>query len=108
MGALRALVAYRNAPVRVRVDGEIFVEAPIVNVAIANGRYFGGGMLVAPEADPSDGAFDVISMADMDKLATAALTGSHLPRDPRDSPGGHDARAAPSSKPNRSSRTRKS
>ena len=76
LGALRALVAYRNAPVRVRVDGEIFVEAPIVNVAIANGRYFGGGMLVAPEADPADGAFDVISMADMDKLATAALTSS--------------------------------
>jgi YegS/Rv2252/BmrU family lipid kinase len=75
-GAVRALVAYRNAPVRVRVDGEVFVEAPIVNVAIANGRYFGGGMLVAPDADPSDGAFDVISMADMDKVATLALTGS--------------------------------
>lgn len=84
-GAVRALVAYRNAPVRVRVDGETFVEAPIVNVAIANGRYFGGGMLVAPEADPADGAFDVISMADMDKLATLALTssiysGAHLAR----------------------------
>ena len=85
LGALRALLAYRNAPVRVRVDGEIFVEAPIVNVAIANGRYFGGGMLVAPDADPSDGAFDVISMADMDKVATVALTGhiyrgSHVTR----------------------------
>ncbi len=75
-GAVRALVAYRNAPVRVRVDGNVFVEAPIVNVAVANGRYFGGGMLVAPDADPSDGAFDVISMADMDKVATLALTGS--------------------------------
>jgi YegS/Rv2252/BmrU family lipid kinase len=84
-GAVRALVAYRNAPVRVRVDGRVFVEAPIVNVAVANGRYFGGGMLVAPEADPSDGMFDVISMADMDKLATAALTnhiyrGTHVTR----------------------------
>jgi len=85
VGALRALVAYRNAPVRVRVDGKLFVEAPIVNVAIANGRYFGSGMLVAPEADPTDGAFDVISMADMGKLATAALTnhiyrGTHVTR----------------------------
>jgi diacylglycerol kinase family enzyme len=85
LGALRALVAYRNAPVRVRVDGRLFVEAPIVNVAVANGRYFGGGMLVAPEADPADGAFDVIAMADMDKLATAALTnhiyrGTHVTR----------------------------
>jgi diacylglycerol kinase (ATP) len=85
LGAARALIAYRNAPVRVRVDGKVFVEAPIVNVAIANGRYFGGGMLVAPDADPCDGAFDIVSMADMDKLATAALTnhiyrGSHVTR----------------------------
>jgi YegS/Rv2252/BmrU family lipid kinase len=85
LGAVRALVAYKNAPVRVRVDGETFVEAPIVNVAIANGRYFGSGMMVAPDADPSDGAFDVISMADMDKVSTLALTnhiyrGTHVTR----------------------------
>jgi len=85
LGALRALVAYKNAPVRVRVDGETFVEAPVVNVAIANGRYFGSGMLIAPDADPTDGAFDVISIADMDKLAAVALTnhiyrGTHVTR----------------------------
>jgi diacylglycerol kinase family enzyme len=50
-----------------------------VNVAIANGRYFGSGMLVAPDADPADGIFDVISMADMSKLQTFALS-SHIYR----------------------------
>ncbi|HEX6765453.1 MAG TPA: hypothetical protein VF103_08250, partial [Polyangiaceae bacterium] len=79
VGALRGLIAYRNVPVRVRIDGRVFVEAPIVNVAIANGRYFGSGMLVAPDADPSDGAFDVVAMTDMSKVATVALT-SHIYR----------------------------
>ena len=31
----------------------------ITTLAVANGRYFGGGMMVAPEADVSDGQFDV-------------------------------------------------
>jgi diacylglycerol kinase family enzyme len=42
-------------------------------------------MMIAPDADPSDGAFDVISIADMDKVATVALTnhiyrGTHVTR----------------------------
>jgi YegS/Rv2252/BmrU family lipid kinase len=77
LGAVRGLIAYRNAPVRVRVDGRVFLEAPIVNVAVANGRYFGGGMKVAPEADVSDGAFDVIGIADLTRVQTLGLS-SHI------------------------------
>jgi YegS/Rv2252/BmrU family lipid kinase len=73
VGSLRALISYENAPVRLRVDGEIWLEAPIVNVAIANGRYFGGGMKIAPDADPSDGQFDVIAMHDMTRAQGVAL-----------------------------------
>jgi diacylglycerol kinase (ATP) len=85
LGAARALVAYKNAPVRVRVDGEVVLEAPIFNVAIANGRYFGGGMMVAPEADPADGVFDVVAMADLTRVQGVALSqhiykGTHLGR----------------------------
>ncbi|HEX6767197.1 MAG TPA: hypothetical protein VF103_16985, partial [Polyangiaceae bacterium] len=41
--------------------------------------------LVAPDADPKDGVFDVISMAELDKLQTMALTnhiyrGTHVTR----------------------------
>ncbi len=75
LGAVRALTAYRNAPVRVTLDGAVFVEHPIVNVAIANGRFFGGGMKVAPDADPSDGSFDVIAVGDLSRLRSLALTG---------------------------------
>ncbi|MET0794660.1 MAG: diacylglycerol kinase family protein [Polyangiaceae bacterium] len=73
VGSLRALISYDNAPVRVRVDGAICLEAPIVNVAIANGRYFGGGMKIAPDADPSDGQFDVVAMHDLTRAEGVAL-----------------------------------
>jgi diacylglycerol kinase (ATP) len=82
-GTLRAMLVYRNAPVRVRVDGKIMLEAPIFNVAMANGRYFGGGMMIAPDADPSDGLLDVVALHDMTKVQGALLAqhiykGSHL------------------------------
>jgi diacylglycerol kinase (ATP) len=85
LGAVRGLLAYRNAPVRVRVDGNVFVESPVVNVAVANGRYFGGGMKVAPGADPSDGRFDVVAIGDLTRVQTLGLTshiyqGTHLDR----------------------------
>lgn len=85
LGTVRGLAIYRNAPVRVKVDGEVVVEEPIVNVAIANGRYFGGGMMVAPMADPSDGVLEVVSIGNLDRLAVLGLTpyiysGKHLER----------------------------
>jgi diacylglycerol kinase (ATP) len=83
LGTLRAMVSYRNAPVRVRVDGKLCLEASIMNVAIANGRYFGGGMKIAPDADPSDGLFDVIALHDISRAQGIALAhriyqGSHV------------------------------
>jgi YegS/Rv2252/BmrU family lipid kinase len=36
-------------------------EKPLI-VAIANGRFFGGGMPIAPDADPSDGFFDMVAI----------------------------------------------
>ena len=83
LGTLRAMFVYRNAPVRVRVDGKVCLEAPIFNVALANGRYFGGGMLIAPDADPADGLLDVIALHDLSRVQSIALAqhiykGSHL------------------------------
>ncbi|MBN2195583.1 MAG: diacylglycerol kinase family lipid kinase [Polyangiaceae bacterium] len=81
-GALRALFAYQNLPVRLTVDGASCLEAPILNVAIANGRYFGAGMKIAPEADPSDGQFDVVALYDLTRaqglgLAYKIYRGTH-------------------------------
>jgi diacylglycerol kinase (ATP) len=79
LAGLWALARYRNVPVRVRVDGELLCEGPALTVAIAHGQYFGGGMRIAPNADPSDGVFDVVALADLSKRESLALLG-HLYR----------------------------
>jgi len=94
VGSLRALISYQNAPVRVRVDGQIALEAPIVNVAIANGQYFGGGMKIAPDASPDDGLFDVVAMHGLTRAQGVALApriyqGTHIGQ-----PGVHFSRGA--------------
>ena len=37
------------------------------DVIVANGRYFGGGMKMAPSAEPDDGLFDVVTIGDVTK-----------------------------------------
>jgi len=74
IGSARALLRYRNASVRVEVDGNVFVDGPVFNVAMANGRYFGGGMMIAPHADPSDGLLDVVCLGDMKRRESLALS----------------------------------
>lgn len=60
--SLVAAMRYRDKPVRVKVDDVFDAVIPVSTVAVANGRYFGGGMKVAPDADPFDGLFDVVMM----------------------------------------------
>ena len=49
-------------------------------VAIANGRFFGGGMCVAPDAIPNDGLLDVTIIGDLRRRdlirASATLYGT--------------------------------
>jgi YegS/Rv2252/BmrU family lipid kinase len=47
----------------------------VSNLCIANARYFGGGMKVAPNAKLDDGQFDVITIRDMSTLRI--LTNAH-------------------------------
>jgi YegS/Rv2252/BmrU family lipid kinase len=83
LGSLRAMSTYRNAPVTIRVDGTPWYEGRVVVGAIANGRFFGGGMQVAPEADPTDGRFDVVVLGDLTfaeslRVGPKLYAGKHL------------------------------
>lgn len=83
LGTLRALASYKNVEVRLRVDGAPFYEGRVFAVAIANGRYFGGGMKIAPHADPTDGKLEVVVLGDMGRTDVLALapkiySGAHL------------------------------
>jgi YegS/Rv2252/BmrU family lipid kinase len=60
----KATWSYKNQRVQLVFDGDDRIEATINTVAIANGKYFGGAMLVAPHAEPDDGQFDVVALGD--------------------------------------------
>ncbi|MET0930049.1 MAG: YegS/Rv2252/BmrU family lipid kinase [Aeromicrobium sp.] len=49
-----------GAHLRITVDGETLSrKEPVIQVAVGNGRYVGGGAPLLPQADPSDGQLDV-------------------------------------------------
>ncbi len=55
-GATRVVVQLDDDPAR---------HMTVANICIANARYFGGGMKIAPDAKLSDGKFDVVSIGDL-------------------------------------------
>jgi len=65
LATARATWSYDNQRVTLVFDGGDRVDATINTVAVANGRYFGGGMKVAPDARIDDGAFDVVALGDL-------------------------------------------
>ena len=58
--AVGALAAWRERRVRVMVDGREVADSPMNLVAVANGLYCGGGMMLSPDARIDDGKLDVI------------------------------------------------
>jgi YegS/Rv2252/BmrU family lipid kinase len=60
LAALRALLRYSDRPVRWRVDGGPWTEQRVTAISACNGRFFGGGMMVAPDARMDDGLLDVV------------------------------------------------
>jgi diacylglycerol kinase (ATP) len=84
-GALRSMIRYRNALVSVAVDGQPFWEGKSKLVAMANGKFFGSGMKIAPDAEPDDGLIDVTVLGDLGMAEFVGLTrviyqGRHLAR----------------------------
>lgn len=67
-GLLSTIKSYKSSKVRVIIDDSEEIEGNFMAGAIANGRMFGGGMLIAPEAEPDDGCFDVVLIRDMKRF----------------------------------------
>jgi len=83
LGSVKALLKYSDRPVKFRCDDTPFQQATVTAIAVANGRYFGGGMMVAPDADTSDGLFDITiwsgyTIMDFAIKSKAIYDGSHV------------------------------
>ena len=68
LATLSALLRHRAGKVRLTIDDSEELELDVHMVAIANGRYFGGGMQVAPNAALDSGAFEIIILRGGSKL----------------------------------------
>ncbi len=71
-GTLLTLFTYKKKDVTVTVDDGREFTLDIFHIAIANGRYQGGGMLVAPDALMDDGLFQITVIGAMSLLFVLA------------------------------------
>jgi YegS/Rv2252/BmrU family lipid kinase len=82
---LRTVFLYGDAPlVTMEYDGKESTLRALM-ICVANGPREGGGFLVAPQADPDDGLFDLCIARDMSRLAILGLIphfmkGTHVGR----------------------------
>ena len=83
LSTLQEVVGLGTTNVRVKIDDDEEKPLTTVNFCVANARYFGGGMMIAPEAKIADGFLDVINIGDIKtaKILLRAYTlyrGTHL------------------------------
>ncbi|MCM3873195.1 MAG: hypothetical protein ND895_21130 [Pyrinomonadaceae bacterium] len=67
--AVCALGAWRERPVRVSIDESVIIEGEMNLVAVANGLYAGGGMMLSPTAQVDDGRLDVVTASGFSRPA---------------------------------------
>jgi diacylglycerol kinase (ATP) len=86
LASLRSVLVGRERPLSARItwQGETREQViPAYLVAVCNGRWFGGGMDIAPMASPSDGRLEVITVTERNGFCLAAkirkiYSGRHL------------------------------
>jgi YegS/Rv2252/BmrU family lipid kinase len=72
VGVIITIFRYKGKMLKVKVDDQEFEENALLT-AIANGRFYGGGMLPAPRADITDGWFDVCFIRHLPRLRMLLL-----------------------------------
>jgi YegS/Rv2252/BmrU family lipid kinase len=66
VGLLSTLLSYNNREVSLKLDGKT-EERKVCAIVMSNGKYGGGSMYIAPQADPRDGLLDVMVIGDLSK-----------------------------------------
>ncbi len=80
---LITLPSFRRRKAEIEMDGDMAYEGALTNLVVANAQVFGGGMCVAPSADPADGVFDIQiqygSRVDYARGISKVYKGTHIP-----------------------------
>jgi diacylglycerol kinase (ATP) len=86
LASLRSVLVGKEQPLLAQISWEDETreeEIPVYLIAVCNGRWFGGGMDIAPMATPDDGRLEVITITERNRLLIAAkirrvYSGRHL------------------------------
>lgn len=65
---LKGLVKYIPEPLSLIIDGEEFNFKKAYIIAMSNGKYFGGGMKIAPDANITDENLDILVLHSIKKI----------------------------------------
>jgi diacylglycerol kinase (ATP) len=69
LGAVYGFIATRPATATMKLDGDLSIELNnLLTIAVCNGRSFGGGIYIAPEASADDGLFDIVAVRNANVL----------------------------------------
>lgn len=69
---IKTIFIYKGKKINIKIDDYTFEENTLL-VAVANGKYYGGGMLPAPEAEIDDGYFDICHIKQVGKAKMLVL-----------------------------------
>jgi len=64
---LRELIAHDNRDVWLTLDGQERLRRRVMMAAVGNGRFFGGGMKICPDARINDGVLDLVTVGDLSR-----------------------------------------
>ncbi|AFL99186.1 conserved protein of unknown function BmrU [Desulfitobacterium dehalogenans ATCC 51507] len=65
LGGILTILTYENKNMKCVIDGKVVVNGPTNSIWIGNGRFVGGGMMIAPHAELDDGLFNIIVLGDL-------------------------------------------
>lgn len=83
LGILGALRRHRPVAASIQLDDRPIWAGSMTAAVVANGPYYGGGMQIAPAADPDDGDLDLVIVGDLGRAELLAwlptlYRGTHL------------------------------
>ncbi len=83
---MRTLVSYDNTDVWLTIDDKPRERRRVLMAAIGNGRFFGGGMKICPDAGLDDGQLDLVMVGDFTRADVVSkigriYSGTHLALD---------------------------
>jgi len=80
---LKELFTHDHHDVWLAIDGQERRQRRVMMAAVGNGRFFGGGMKICPDAQLDDGLLDLVTVGDLSRAQVVAnigrlFSGTHL------------------------------